>query len=105
MRNATVRPVWFGAWMLCALLVTASVDNIPDPPAVKSPAVEVGARGFSSQLATSTPEDLKCHSFRSGPQFAARWVTLRRVLEPRIPADRIALVRQAADPSPPKFLL
>jgi hypothetical protein len=103
MKRAAARSIWIGIWMLSAFIVTASLDGIPDPPAVKSPTIEVKARSLDCQLESSPAEALTTHSFRSGPRVAARWIALRQVLDARIPADRIAMVRLAADPSPPLF--
>jgi len=49
MKNAT-RAAWCGVWLLCALIIAASIDNIPDPPAEKSGTTNVRAAGAMGSL-------------------------------------------------------
>ena len=97
------RAAWCGVWLLSALLVAASVDSVPDPLAIKSRANEVRAVVFDSQpqgLAGGEPE---CQIGLPGPRVATRWSALQHVFKAPLPITEVALVRQAADPSPPSF--
>ena len=98
-----IRAVWCGIWLLCALLVAASVDGIPDPLAVKSRSTEIRACGFDNTLPGFAGGELKCHAGLPDPRVATRGSALKQVFEVRLPNTEIALVRQAADPSPPPF--
>jgi len=103
MKSAT-RSAWCGVWLLCALIIAASIDNIPDPPAVKSGTTDVRAAGAMGSLQADAGGELRNLSRVPGPRIAARWNALRSIREARLPIAEIALVRQAADPSPPAFV-
>ena|ERR1700690_1411682 len=97
------RAAWCGIWLLCALIIAAALDNIPDPPAVKSGTTDVRAGGFMGPLQAFAGGELRNHSRLPGPRIATLWSALRHVFEARLPVTEVALVRQAADPSPPLF--
>jgi hypothetical protein len=86
-------------WVLGALMVMASLDTLPDPPAVNPQAVNV----ISHQRARPDRfcEHLTCESSRTSSHLQTRWVAFTSAYEPNRPCDRIALTRYAADPSPP----
>jgi hypothetical protein len=92
-----------GVWLLCALLVAASLDGFPDPPAIKSRTSEVRACGFDNQPQGFAGGELKCYAGLPGPRVATLWSALQHVFAARLPITEVALVRQAADPSPPPF--
>jgi hypothetical protein len=97
------RAAWYGIWLLCALFVGASLDSLPDPLAVKSRTSEVRASGFDYQPLGFAGGEPKCHAGMTGPRLVTRWSALKYVFEARLPILEVALVRQAADPSPPPF--
>jgi hypothetical protein len=103
MRKMT-RAAWCGVWLFCALMIAASLDNIPDPPAVKSGTTDIRAAGVMGSLQTLAGGELRNHARVPGPRVAARWNALKHVIDTRLPDTEIALVRQAADPSPPAFV-
>jgi hypothetical protein len=85
-------------WILSALLVIASLDAIPDPPAVNPHTVTVR---IASERAESLPE------YNSPLNPFAPFRTpgiLVEDIEPDCPSSVIAQTRQAADPSPPALI-
>ena len=92
-------------WVLCALLVIASVDAIPDPPAIDQHAVNVVSSQICKAPSSAVDRRLNCSwTCPSLHTFQARWVTLTSVYETNLPTDWIALTGLAADPSPPTML-
>jgi hypothetical protein len=85
-------------WVLGLLLAIASIDTVPDPPAVNPRSVSVAslceARG-----------DVCERRLNSGWFIASlvqvRWIAFTSAYEPKLPADWIALTGLATDPSPP----
>jgi len=98
-----IRAACYGVWLLCALIVAASVDGVPDPLAVKSRSIEIRAVGFDSQPQAFAGGEPKCQVGLPGPRDATRWSALQHVFAVRLPITEVALVRQATDPSPPPF--
>jgi hypothetical protein len=86
-------------WVLGALLAIASVDTIPDPPAVNPHTVNVASRlgeargGVGERRLNS---DWSCSS-----HLQIRWTAFTSACDPNLRGDRIALAGFAADPSPP----
>jgi hypothetical protein len=84
-------------WVLGLLLVIASVDTIPDPPALNPRSVGVAllceARGEV------------CERLNSGWIISSlvqvRWIAFTSAYETKLPTDWIALTGLATDPSPP----
>ncbi len=87
-------------WVLGAALLIASVDTIPDPPAVKPHTLSVvsivGEAG-----GTVYEQHLKCDWSCPSSHLQARWIALTAAFEPSLPSDWIVLTGQAADSSPP----
>ena len=89
-------------WVLGALIAIASVDAIPDPPAVKSHTVNVAsllceARGGVCE------RHLNCDWSCTSSHLQTRWIALASTQEPSRPGDWIVLTEYASDPSPPVF--
>lgn len=86
-------------WVLGLLLAIASVDTVPDPPAVNPRAVGVAyiLCDFCGEL----------HERRLNSDSAVslllqvRWIAFTSAHEPNLPTDRIILTGFATDPSPP----
>jgi hypothetical protein len=92
------------ALVLSVLMVAASVDAVPDPPAVNPHSVELKIAGLL-EFPDATPE---LHPRGVSPCFAF-FLPLRRVdivetLNPARPSDQIAWVSAASDSSPPVSL-
>jgi hypothetical protein len=86
-------------WVLGLLLAIASVDPIPDPPAVNPGAVGVAL--VLCDLRDDVHERwLDCDSSIS-LLFRFRSIACTSAFEPILPTDRIVLTAFAADPSPP----
>jgi len=86
--------------MLIALVVVATVDSVPDPPAE--------SRDFA-QLTISCPHELAADFAAASLVFVPRRIEMRPfrgvpcVTAPA-PADRIVPREQETDPSPPRLL-
>jgi c-di-AMP phosphodiesterase-like protein len=89
----------FTIWALCLLLAIASVDTLPDPPAV-SPRTFSGISFLSAAGADlrerQLNSDLSISSFHQ-----VRWIAFTSTYEPNPFRDLIVLTGLAADPSPP----
>ena len=86
-------------WFLGLLIGIASVDTLPDPPAVNPHTVSVAfrlreARGGVCERRLNS--DWSCTS-----HLQVRWIAFTLVYEPNLPIDWIAITGFAADPSPP----
>jgi hypothetical protein len=86
-------------WVVGALLLIASVDTVPDPPAVNPHSVSVFSR------LCETPDGaceyrLNC-DWSCSSHLQVRWTAFMSVYEPNLPSDRIALTGFATDSSPP----
>lgn len=93
----------FAALLLCALLVSAFLDAAPDPPAVRPHGIEAAARCLGD-LEGPAVQSLRSHSCFADPRTEVRWTAARLVFTAKRPVDLVAVVRRAADPSPPTFL-
>jgi hypothetical protein len=97
--QAGMKSISCTVWVLGALMVLASLDTVPDPPAVNPQAVNV-----ISHLRTCPNrfcERLTCDSSCTSSHLQLRWIAFTSAYEPNRPSDRIALTGHAADPSPP----
>ena len=91
------------ALVLSVLMVAASVDAVPDPPAVNPHTLDLKIVGLL-EVPDVSPE-LRLY----GPPSLALFLPLRRVdfietVQSSRPSDEIALVSAAGDPSPPLVL-
>jgi hypothetical protein len=98
------RSIWCTVWILGALLVIASVDAIPDPPAidphmvtVKVPGPKECAESPCGQADTGILLNLLAHFQTSGTIFIED-------TKPAGPSAWIAQAGQAADSSPPALV-
>ena len=88
-------------WVLGALLGIASLDTIPDPPALHPHSTALAA-SQSSMAPCPIEQRLRCAWSCPATQSAqVRWITFTSLSEPRLPKNEIALAGHAADPSPP----
>jgi hypothetical protein len=77
-------------------MVMASLDAVPDPPAVNPHTVKVAARPCEARGGLCELR-LNCDQSRD---LQLRWIAFTAACEPR-PSDWIVLTGQASDPSPP----
>jgi hypothetical protein len=87
-------------WVLGALMVIASVDAVPDPPAVSRHTVSV-ACGLSEARGGVCERRLNCDWSCTSSHLQIRWIAFTSAYEPNLPSGWIALTGFAADPSPP----
>jgi hypothetical protein len=91
------------ACLLCLLIVGASLDGLPDPPAVKP---QGNLNNLVSQLYSHVPFAANNHASDcsvSAPHFQASLVSFERMFEGRGPFYDPTFVHQATDTSPPCF--
>ena len=87
-------------WVLVALMVMASVDAVPDPPAVNPHTVSVTSLIRLNQGGSGEPcVDWDSHCTSLPPRVHC--IRFTDPYEPNRPSDSIALTGHAADPSPP----
>jgi len=86
-------------WVLGLLLAIASLDTVPDPPALNRRAVSVAS------LLCEVRGDVRERRFNSDSSISSlvqvRWIAFTAWYEPNLPKDRIVLTGFATDPSPP----
>ena len=87
-------------WILGVVLALASVDTIPDPPAVNPHTVSVVSQ-FSDSGASGSEQRLNNGWFCFSSQLHAARIAFTSASEPSLPRDSIVLTGQAADTSPP----
>ena len=94
------RPWMCCVWVLAALLAAASVDAIPDPPALDPHFTVTKVPGLNENPPTvSNPSGT--YSSNLFVQFRAQETILARDTELDVPASFVAQMGQAADSSPP----
>jgi hypothetical protein len=100
---STRRISWL-VWLLCFVILTASLDRISDPPATKQAGVEVNA--FMLNHATDAVSPQSCFGGYHGQlvQFEACWFGAGEVSASGHPDRGASLVHHAADPSPPDLI-
>jgi hypothetical protein len=91
------------ACLLCLMIVGASLDRLPDPPAVKP---QGNLNNLVSQLHSHVPFAAKNHASdcpASAPHFRASLFSFGQIFEGRGPFYDPTFVHQATDTSPPCF--
>ena len=96
-----MRSVSCAVLMLSALMVAASIDGIPDPPAVTPHALNVKAPCLREFVGGRGEERLTCDSVRILAHVPIHRVSLADALKPMRPSDWITSAGYAADSSPP----
>lgn len=89
------------ACLLCLLIVVASLDRLPDPPAVKP---QGNLTNLVSQLHSHIPFAAKNHASdcpANAPHLQASFFSFGQVFEGRGPSYDPTFVHQATDSSPP----
>jgi hypothetical protein len=91
------------ACLLCLVIVGASLDGLPDPPAVKP---QGNLKTLVSQLHSHVPFAAKNNASdcpASAPHYQARLFSFGQIFEGRGPSYDPTFVHQATDTSPPSF--
>jgi hypothetical protein len=91
------------ACLLCLLIIGASLDGLPDPPAVKP---QGNLYNLVTQLHSHVPFAANNHAsdfLASAPHFQASLFSFGRIFEGRGPTYDPTFVHQATDTSPPCF--
>ena len=86
-------------WVLGLLLAIASVDTVPDPPAVNPRAV--GVAHILCDVCGNVQERRLNSDSSISSLLQVRWIAITSAYEPNLPTDRIVLTGFATDPSPP----
>ena len=88
-------------WILSALLVIATLDARPDPPAVDPHAVKAKATSLLGYSGEDGVQHLSCESLKVAPCLPSHSSGWADTGEPEGTTGALALVRHAADSSPP----
>jgi|GEM_PF-1979634 hypothetical protein len=89
-------------WVFGLLLAIASIDSLPDPPAVNPPTVR--AASLSREAPGDRQDPWVPAEVRISLLVQIRAVALISAYEPHFSTDRIVLTSFATDPSPPRPL-
>jgi hypothetical protein len=87
--------------VLSVLMVAASIDAVPDPPAVTPHTVNVKASCLREFVGGFREQRLVCESACISPHVPIHRVSLADATKPKRSSDWITLAGHAADPSPP----
>jgi hypothetical protein len=100
-----IKSFWLMALVLATLMVAASLDAAPDPPAINPHAVDAKAAVKATILRDFTgalrPARLDLDAFRHEVPVPVGSVQLADIVEPEQPSEGTAMVSQGSDPSPP----
>lgn len=89
--------------LLCVIIVFASLDRVPDPPAVKPQHIAGHASSFDIHFEdVSNPASLSAVS-ASAPHASPSLLVLKQIFKIKIPVFSAPMMRQAADASPPSI--
>ncbi len=91
------------ATVLCVAVLAASVDTLPDPPALNPSRSEAKASGPAPRFDGSCRLNGNFASVALTAMYVVRWLDFGYVLETAQPIHRASLVRHASDSSPPDF--
>lgn len=101
-----MRSISYVALVLCALMVAASLDTVPDPPAVRYfSGLDAKALDFSSAVGGYQRQCVNSEFPIFFPQGAVRWVAVRHVDDTSRSDYGRLLTRYAADTSPPTLVV
>src|SRR5678809_211231 len=103
MLNRTAKCRTCAVRLLCALVVLASLDNLPDPPAVSPHPTGASVLSGGSHVAACFDQNQPCGASHSVPVFSVDWFDLAETLGARRLINDSPLVRQASDSSPPSL--
>jgi hypothetical protein len=91
------------AWLLCVLILSASLDRVADPPAVNPHGSDLKALCFHHTVEAAVDRAWMGGGVGSvsAPQVDPLWLTGRQTSGTGLPGVRSTEMRQAGDPSPP----
>jgi hypothetical protein len=98
--RAEMKSIFYTGWILVALMVITSLDNIPDPPAVNPHTVDVTSRQHEIR-AGICEQHLDNDSSSISSYLLLRRVAFPQPYEPSRPSDWFSRTGHAADSSPP----
>jgi len=96
---AKFRPLAIG--LLCAFILSASLDKLPDPPALQPDRSDAKPFCLGDHVRGSVDKDCECPRCASIPFSAVHWFDFAQVFETDPPVYPAILVRQGSDSSPP----
>ncbi len=91
------------ACLLCLLMVGASLDGLPDPPAVKPQRNQNDSVSHVGHHMPVAAKNRASDCLARAPHFHPGLFSLYQIFEGRGPSYDPAFVRQATDASPPCF--
>jgi hypothetical protein len=101
MSNGAAKWRSFVTLLLSAFILAASLDRLPDPPAVKPHLTEAKAISLAGQLNASCDWERKWARSVAAALVVVRWFDLEKVFATPYPLDGPTLLRHASDSSPP----
>ena len=87
--------------LLCVVVLAASVDRLPDPPALKPSRSEVKSSGLKSHFYCAYDEDGQWAPVVVELMYPEQRFDFGSILKTAHPVRRASLVRQFSDSSPP----
>lgn len=91
----------YAVLVLSVLMVAASIDAVPDPPAVTPHSLSVKAHCLREFVGAFREQRLTCASAYTSLHVPINRVSLPDATRPKRSSDWITLAGYAADPSPP----
>jgi hypothetical protein len=98
------RLIWV-AWLLSAAIAAASLDSVPDPPAIKQRIVQSQSADSTEQLDHAVDNAWQRGFETANLRLPAHWTALREARKSACAVRLSPLMRQASDPSPPALAL
>lgn len=95
-----MKSIPFTIWIVGALLVIATLDAVPDPPAVNPGGAASAIVHQCDYCCDVIPR--RCDALDGSDSHHLSWVLVPPMRERSHPSDGIVLTGQAADPSPPE---
>jgi len=92
------------AWLLCMLIVSASLDRIADPPAVNPHGSDTKAACIHHIAESAAGQVWAGHGLVPLPQFDFTLLGFWQFARPALPGPRFTEMRHAGGPSPPNLL-
>jgi len=96
-----VMRVRIAACLLCLMMVGASLDGLPDPPAVKPQGNQINLVFQLHYHVLFLAKNHASDCLASAPHLWVGLFSIGQILQDRGPSYALILVRQASDTSPP----
>jgi hypothetical protein len=101
MLNRIAKCRTFAVRLLCASIVLASLDNLPDPPALQPHPTGASVLRGGNHVEGFCDQNQGCAPSHSAPSFPVYWFDFAKTFTARCLIDCAPLVREASDSSPP----